>query len=143
MALSEITPVPSSTSTKGPDPDVIRVLFQVCEDLQADELERRALFQAAIVASKLRNEPDAGDDRVGVFAQNPFWGPAVARRDPYTAADVFLREARRLRTPEQTSAAKLAALVQGGSARRHALAGRKADRIIAGGRAQSSSVMAG
>jgi hypothetical protein len=140
MSLHEVTPGPS---TKGPDPEVIRVLLQVCEDLQADEVERAALFRAAIVASKLRNDPDASDDRLGVLGQNPFWGPAPARRDPYTAADVFLREARR-RRPERTSAAKLAALVQGGSVRRYALAKRKADRIIAAGAlAQSSTVIAG
>jgi hypothetical protein len=111
---------------------VIDVLMAVCDHLQAEEIERSALFQAAIVASNL-NADFVDGDRLGVLGQNSFWGPAPARRDPYTAAEVFLREARRLRGPEHTSAAKLAALVQRGSTRRHALAKRKADRIIAAG----------
>src|ERR1700712_4823862 len=111
MSLPATTP----TTTRGRDPRVVRTLLQVCEDVEADDVERLALFQAAIVASNLRADRNTTDDELGVLGQNSFWGPAVARRDTYTSADVFLREARRIRATAGApqSPARLAAMVQG------------------------------
>jgi hypothetical protein len=140
--------VPASASTLPPQPaadgheaEVISVLLQVCEDLKADELERMALFQAAIVASNLRAD-HSDDDRIGILAQNAFWGPAAARRDPRIAAEVFLAEARRVReSGGPRSSGRLAAWVQGDSGPlRYRRAGRVAKQLLA---AQSSNVIAG
>jgi hypothetical protein len=124
--------LPQDAAAEGPDPEVINVLLHVCERFEADELERLALFQAAIVASNLRTDHEDGD-RIGVFGQNQFWGPAAARRDPRTAAEVFLGEARRVReSGGPRSAAKLAVRVQGGgSVLRHRAAARLAKSLLA------------
>jgi hypothetical protein len=103
----------SSPTPEGPDPDVVRALDRACRGLNADECERRALFRAAILASGLRRQPrDPACGRAGPFAQDESWGKAVARRDPYVSASVFLEEARRLR-PGPGETARLAARVQG------------------------------
>jgi proline racemase len=122
---------PRDTAT-GPDPAVVAVLLQACEYVEADEVERLALFQAAIVASNLRADHEDGD-HLGVLAQNQFWGPAAARRDARTAAEVFLGEARRVRASGgPRSAAKLAVQVQGGgSVLRHRAAARLAKSLLA------------
>jgi hypothetical protein len=119
-------------ATAGPDPEVIAALLQACEEANADPTERLALFAAGMVASNLRHDHEDGD-RLGVFGQNSFWGPAAARRDPRTAAEVFLREARRiLNNGGPRSAARLAVRVQGeGSVLRHHLAARTARHLLA------------
>jgi hypothetical protein len=134
---------PQDTAVAGPDPDVISALLQACEEQKADDIERLALFQAAIVASNLRNDRVDGD-RLGVLGQNPFWGPAAARRDPRTAAEVFLREARRQReTDGLRSAARLAVRVQGGgSVLRHRMAGRTVKQILSDTGVASAAVPA-
>ncbi|HEY2831515.1 MAG TPA: hypothetical protein VGJ14_03760 [Sporichthyaceae bacterium] len=131
MPASASDLLPQDTSAAAPDPKVIQGLLQACEELKANDTERLALFQAAIVASNLRNDR-ADDDRLGVLGQNAFWGPAPARRDPRTAAEVFLREARRLReSGGPRFAARLAVRVQGGgSVLRHRMAGRAAKHIL-------------
>lgn len=77
---------------------------------------------------------DAGEhaERLGALGQNRTWGAAPARRDPYTAAMVFLKEARRLHTGTASPrrAARLAASVQGEPAWRYAMARRDAERIV-------------
>ncbi|HEY3603812.1 MAG TPA: hypothetical protein VGL04_04005 [Sporichthyaceae bacterium] len=128
-AVSPATP----GGATGPDPTVVDALARACAEFGADEVERLALFQAAIVASNLRTDGD-DEERLGVLGQNRFWGPAVARRDPQTAALVFLKQARRLcAAGAPRSAARLASQVQGGpGVARHALARRTAERMIAG-----------
>jgi len=126
---------PQATDCHGPDPEVMGALRQACVDFDADPLERLALFAAALVASNLRREPAADDGRLGPLAQPPAWGPPAARRDPYTAATVFLRQARHLRVGPHAPrrAAGLAARVQGRpGAWRHALVRRQAKRILSG-----------
>ena len=127
---------PHATPRPDLDPEVIHALWQACVDCAAEPVERLALFEAVVVAANLRAEPAAHDGRLGPLAQPATWGPAPARRDPYTAATVFLREARRLRTgpgAPRTRAARLAARVQGRpGAWRHACGRRKARRILAG-----------
>ncbi|MGQ0465513.1 MAG: hypothetical protein ACT4QG_09350 [Sporichthyaceae bacterium] len=121
-------------ATADADPDVVGHLEQACRDFGADPVERLALFEAGIVASRLQIPGDETDDRVGVLGQNGCWGKAAARRDPYTAATVFLREARRLRTGPNPprSASRLASRVQGrGATWAHAAARRAAIRVLA------------
>jgi len=93
----------------------IDALLQASADFGAEPVERLALFEAAMVASKLDAGHEECEDRVGVLAQNPTWGPVAARRDPYTAATVFLRQVRRLRAEPTAprTAAGLAARAQG------------------------------
>lgn len=131
MPVHRIFATPSASD--GSDPQVVQALVRACADFGADPMERLALFEAAIVASNLRIDRPEHDDRIGVLAQNCFWGKDPARRDPYTAATVFLRQARHLRgTCRIRSAARLAAAVQGRpGAWRHATAGRAARQILA------------
>jgi hypothetical protein len=128
-------PTTGPTDKNGPEPAVIQALAQACEDFGAESVERLALFQAAIVASDLRVSSGESDGRLGVLAQNATWGPAAARMDPYTAATVFLREARRTGSNggSARSSSRLAARIQcGPGAWRHATVRRAAERIIAG-----------
>ena len=131
-----------SAAADGAHADVIQVLLEACAEVKADDVERLALFQAALVASNLRADHE-DDDRIGVLGQNPFWGPAAARRDPRTAANVFLREARRIKeSGGPRSAHRLAVQVQGGgSVWKHKLASKAAQRIL--DEAQSSNAIAG
>ncbi len=125
---SQTIPSPGSAA-KSPDAALIHCLLQACDAFGALPVERLALFEAAVVASNLRLDADC-EGRLGVLAQNPAWGPAVARRDPYTAAMVFLKEARRVRARPHAPrlACRLAAAVQhSGGAWRHALAHRRAE----------------
>jgi hypothetical protein len=123
----------SKPTTDTGDHTVIRTLLQACDDFTADPVERLALIEAAIVARGLRPEETERDGRIGVLAQGPAWGPAPARRDPYTAAMVFLKEARRVRTAPSgpRRASRLAARVQGTpGAWRHACACRMAKQTL-------------
>lgn len=127
------TPPRPGRGSDCPDPQVVRALARACADFGADPVERLALFEAAIVASNLRTDRPEHDDRIGVLAQNSFWGKEPARRDPYTAATVFLRQARHLRTIHgRMSGARLAAAVQGRPGTwRHAAARSAARRALA------------
>jgi hypothetical protein len=125
----------TTTDSREPDHAVIAILMQACDDFRADRVERLALFEAAIVASGLRAEFGDPAAPFGVLGQNPSWGPPAARRDPYTAASVFLKQARWTRTGSGTPrhASRLAGLVQGApGAWRHALAYRAAKHVCLG-----------
>lgn len=116
------------SAAQDPEAAVIQSLLQACDAFGALPVERLALFEAAVVASNLRMDADC-EDGLGVLAQNPTWGHAVARRDPYAAALVFLKEARRVRARPNAPrlACRLAAAVQHrGGTWRHALAHHRA-----------------
>jgi hypothetical protein len=140
------TPALFAARTGPADPEVIAALDLACHDAGADRHERLALFRAAVLASGLRPDPVAGaGGRIGPLAQDNSWGVPAARRYPYVAASVFLKEARRLRNgpgaPRTT--AGLAALVQGhGSWWRYLAAGHKARAVIAGLRAEHCTDLA-
>jgi len=111
---------------------LLRALGDACRDFAADPVERLALFEAAIVACDLCPGATTDGEHLGVLGQNSAWGPAAARRDTYTAAMVFLKEARRVRVAAhpRRPASRLAGQVQGTSSWRYARAYRSAKRTL-------------
>jgi hypothetical protein len=137
---TQAPPEPAPGISPSLSPAVVAVLLRACQDYAAEAVERLALFEAAIVAADLR--PQDAAERLGVLAQNPTWGPAAARLDPYTAATVFLREAGRVRIGPRAprGAARLAARVQGAGAWPYRRVARSARRILAAAAAAAAAV---
>jgi hypothetical protein len=129
MATTDV-PLPGNTL----DADVLRHLAEACRDFRAVNVERVALFEAATVSAKLPRAVAERDGRLGALGLTPYWGPAPARLDAYTAATSFLKEARRRREASRVPvrASRLAQRVHGGtSAASYARQWRSARRAVA------------
>lgn len=123
------------------DSSVLAALLRTASRLGASPKERKALIEAGIVESGLRNLNYGDRDSLGVLQQRPSqgWGTSAQVRDPVYAATQFLTRAKKANRAD-LSAGELAQAVQRSAfPARYDAVGSRAERLLGGSRSAGGS----